>query len=128
MGGLGSLRESLLLAFLCFAVWNEVISSHISLQVSYEEPVLPENQISIKMPGTSPQEVSVLLINEIRSWLVEHLIELYIALVNSNFIMRHDAWPMLSEDRPWILIALPLWTLSCRFARQEVDYLVVQQT
>ena len=67
MGGLGSLRESLLLAFLCFAVWNEVISSHISSQVSYEEPVLPENQISIKMPGTSPQEVSVLLINEIRS-------------------------------------------------------------
>lgn len=67
MGGLCSLRESLLLAILCLAVWNEVISSHISSQVSFEEPVLPENRISIKMPGTSPQEVSLLLINEIRS-------------------------------------------------------------
>lgn len=56
MGGLSSLRESLLLAILCLAVWNEVISSHISSQVSFEEPVLPENRISIKMPGTSPQE------------------------------------------------------------------------
>lgn len=86
MGGLGSLRESLLLAILSFTVWNEVISSDISSQVSIsiEEPVLPENKINIKMPGTSPHEVSVLLINEIRSWLVDHLIELYIALVNQT--------------------------------------------
>ena len=54
---MGSFRESLLLTILCFAMWNEVISSHISSQASFEEPVLPENQISIKMPGTSPQEV-----------------------------------------------------------------------
>ena len=59
MGGSGSLRESLLLVILCFAMCNEVISSHISLKASFEEPVLPENKISIKMPGTSPQEVSV---------------------------------------------------------------------
>lgn len=56
MGGLVSLRESLLLAILCFAVWNEVISSHINSQALFEEPVLPETKISIKMPGTSPQE------------------------------------------------------------------------
>lgn len=84
MGGLVSLRESLLLAILCFAVWNEVISSHINSQALFEEPVLPETKISIEMPGTSPQEVSVLLINEIRSWLVVHLIELYIAFVNQT--------------------------------------------
>ena len=81
---MGSLRESLLLTSLCFAVWNEVISTHISSQALFEEPVLTENQISIKMPGTSPQEVRVLLINEIRSSLVEYLIELYIALVNQS--------------------------------------------
>lgn len=79
MGGLRSLRESLLLAILCSAVCNEVISTHISSEASFEEPLLPENKISIKMPGTSPQEVRFLLINEIRSWLVVHLIELYIA-------------------------------------------------
>jgi len=63
MGGL----VSLLLTILCFAVWNEVISSDISSQAFFEEPVLPEAKISITMPGTSPQEVSVLFINEVRS-------------------------------------------------------------
>lgn len=86
MGGLDSLRVSLLLAILCFWVCNEVISSHISSEASFEETFLPKNKISIKMPGTSPQEVSFLLINKMLSWLVVHLIEFTLnSLYNRTF-------------------------------------------
>lgn len=85
---MGSLRESLLLTILCFAKWNEVISSHISSQASFEEPVLPENQISIKMPGTSPQEVCS--VNQWDTFVTWRVFDWVVHCIGwSNFIM-HD--------------------------------------
>ncbi|KAL9986947.1 hypothetical protein ACROYT_G001165 [Oculina patagonica] len=62
MGCFGSVRESLLLAILCSVVCNEVICAKInSRAVEYEEPVLPENTIRIKMPGTRPVKMDTYL-------------------------------------------------------------------
>ena len=77
MGGFRSLRESLLLAILCFAVCNEVICVNINSRAVFEEPVLPESTITVKMPGTRPVKVGFLLIRKITSRLVMQLIELH---------------------------------------------------
>lgn len=127
MGGLDSLRVSLLLAILCFVVCNEVISSHISSEASFEETFLPKNKINIKMPGTSPQEVSFLLINKILSWLVVHLIEFTLNSIRYIIELYNERYcgPRISSV---IVIASSLRTSSWRFTRQEGDYLVLQST
>lgn len=65
MGCFRSVRESLLLAILCSVVCNEVICAKINSRAVYEEPVLHENTIRIKMPGTRPVKVGFLLVSEL---------------------------------------------------------------